>query len=38
MSTLTEFPTEQPFLLGVNYWPRRKAMTWWKDFRRKRGG
>ena len=22
----------QPFLLGVNYWPRRKAMTWWADF------
>jgi endo-1,4-beta-mannosidase len=21
-----------PFLLGVNYWPRRKAMYWWKDF------
>jgi endo-1,4-beta-mannosidase len=24
--------TEQPFLLGVNYWPRRKAMYWWRDF------
>jgi len=23
---------EQPFLLGVNYWPRRKAMYWWPDF------
>jgi endo-1,4-beta-mannosidase len=22
----------QPFLLGVNYWPRRKAMYWWRDF------
>lgn len=22
----------QPFLLGVNYWPRRKAMGWWADF------
>jgi endo-1,4-beta-mannosidase len=22
----------QPFLLGVNYWPRRKAMRWWADF------
>jgi len=22
----------QPFLLGVNYWPRRKAMSWWADF------
>ena len=20
------------FLLGVNYWPRKKAMYWWKDF------
>ena len=23
---------ETPFILGVNYWPRRKAMGWWKDF------
>ncbi len=22
----------QPFLLGVNYWPRRKAMYWWPQF------
>lgn len=22
----------QPFILGVNYWPRRKAMYWWQDF------
>jgi endo-1,4-beta-mannosidase len=22
----------QPFRVGVNYWPRRKAMYWWKDF------
>ncbi len=22
----------QPFILGVNYWPRRKAMFWWSDF------
>lgn len=22
------------FLVGVNYWPRRKAMGWWKDFDR----
>ena len=22
----------QPFTLGVNYWPRRKAMYWWSDF------
>ena len=21
-----------PFILGVNYWPRRKAMYWWSDF------
>lgn len=23
---------EQPFTLGVNYWPRRKAMYWWSQF------
>ncbi len=23
-----------PFRMGVNYWPRRKAMGWWKDFER----
>lgn len=22
----------QPFVLGVNYWPRRKAMYWWPNF------
>lgn len=22
----------QPFTLGVNYWPRRKAMYWWSSF------
>jgi endo-1,4-beta-mannosidase len=22
----------QPFALGVNYWPRRKAMSWWSNF------
>jgi endo-1,4-beta-mannosidase len=22
----------EPFLLGVNYWPRAKAMSWWSDF------
>ncbi len=22
----------QPFVLGVNYWPRRKAMYWWSHF------
>lgn len=21
-----------PFLLGINYWPRRKAMDWWRSF------
>src|SRR5579859_2236199 len=21
-----------PFTLGVNYWPRRKAMYWWSEF------
>jgi len=21
-----------PFILGVNYWPRKKAMYWWNDF------
>lgn len=21
-----------PFLTGINYWPRRKAMYWWSDF------
>src|SRR3954454_11517354 len=21
-----------PFLMGINYWPRRKAMYWWSDF------
>jgi endo-1,4-beta-mannosidase len=24
--------TDQPFTLGVNYWPRRKAMYWWSQF------
>jgi endo-1,4-beta-mannosidase len=23
---------DERFSLGVNYWPRRKAMYWWKDF------
>ena len=22
----------KPFTLGINYWPRRKAMYWWSDF------
>jgi endo-1,4-beta-mannosidase len=26
--------SSQPFTLGVNYWPRRKAMYWWSDFDR----
>ena len=26
--------TGEPFRVGVNYWPRRKAMYWWKDFDR----
>ncbi len=21
-----------PFLMGINYWPRKKAMYWWADF------
>ena len=21
-----------PFLLGINYWPRKKAMFWWEEF------
>ncbi|XWX04585.1 cellulase family glycosylhydrolase [Aggregatilineales bacterium SYSU G02658] len=25
------FPSDQ-FVLGVNYWPRRKAMYWWSNF------
>lgn len=24
--------SEERFILGVNYWPRRKAMYWWSDF------
>ncbi len=23
---------EQPFLMGINYWPRCKAMYWWPEF------
>jgi hypothetical protein len=22
------------FILGINYWPRRKAMFWWSDYDR----
>ncbi|MEX2651574.1 MAG: hypothetical protein WD473_03885 [Acidimicrobiia bacterium] len=29
---MTESLSTEPFLLGVNYWPRRKAMYWWSDF------
>jgi endo-1,4-beta-mannosidase len=25
-------PIGDPFLLGINYWPRRKAMYWWERF------
>jgi endo-1,4-beta-mannosidase len=25
---------QNTFTLGVNYWPRKKAMYWWKDFDR----
>ena len=32
MNTSTQQEKGQSFLLGVNYWPRRKAMYWWKDF------
>src|SRR5687768_10323270 len=24
--------TGEPFLMGINYWPRRKAMYWWANF------
>src|SRR5690606_20279949 len=35
--TLRSVPSGAPvaseaFSLGVNYWPRRKAMGWWRDF------
>jgi endo-1,4-beta-mannosidase len=26
--------SNQPFTLGINYWPRRKAMQWWSNFDR----
>ena len=32
MSLDTPFRAGGPFRLGVNYWPRRKAMGWWSDF------
>ncbi len=24
--------TPHPFVMGINYWPRKKAMYWWKEF------
>ncbi len=30
----TDLAIGQPFPVGVNYWPRRKAMYWWQDFER----
>lgn len=24
--------TPRPFVMGINYWPRRKGMYWWKEF------
>ena len=32
--SLGDLGVGQPFPLGVNYWPRRKAMYWWRDFER----
>jgi endo-1,4-beta-mannosidase len=29
---MSDSAPSQPFLLGVNYWPRRKAMFWWSQF------
>jgi endo-1,4-beta-mannosidase len=29
---LDEDDMGEPFVLGLNYWPRRKAMYWWSDF------
>jgi endo-1,4-beta-mannosidase len=31
-SMLNTSNTPTPFTLGVNYWPRRKAMYWWSNF------
>jgi endo-1,4-beta-mannosidase len=28
----TDTQAPQPLQVGVNYWPRRKAMYWWKNF------
>ena len=27
-----EKENNQPFVLGVNYWPRKKTMAWWANF------
>ena len=32
METTDTSGRPMPFLLGVNYWPRKKAMFWWKRF------
>lgn len=32
MTVLDDLDVGRSFPLGVNYWPRRKAMYWWKDF------
>ena len=32
LQSLLRNPLADPFVLGVNYWPRRKAMYWWREF------
>ena len=32
--SVTDLAVGQPFPVGVNYWPRRKAMYWWHSFER----
>ena len=34
MPSAREARTDRRFTLGVNYWPRRKAMGWWSSFDR----
>ena len=29
---MMENEKQAPFILGVNYWPRKKAMYWWSNF------
>ena len=29
---MTDLTPGNDFVLGVNYWPRRKAMYWWNNF------